>query len=144
MKNKSAAKQTFLVSDNQDLSTIELITKIANAMGKKPNLFKVPITLLKLLGFISGKSKDIDRLINSLVIDINETCKILNWKPPYKIDDELKKMTNVFMKSHKNDQNFLFSILYLWNNIIFPPDIIFFICWFFFYKLSYIYPDSCW
>ncbi len=100
VNNKLAAKQTFLVSDNQDLSTKELIIKIANAMGKKPNLIKVPITILKFLGIISGKSKDIDRLINSLEIDINETFKILNWKPPYKIDDELKKMTNAFIKNY--------------------------------------------
>ena len=101
--NKSAVNQTFLVSDNQDLSTTELIIKIANAMGKKPNLFKIPISLLKLAGYIYGNLKDIDRLTNSLAIDINETCKILDWKPPYRVDDELKKMAIMFMKSHYND-----------------------------------------
>jgi hypothetical protein len=67
-------------------------------MEKKTNLLNVPIPLLKLVGYIFRKSNDVDRLINSLEVDISHTCQILNWRPPFNIDRELKKMTDNFIE----------------------------------------------
>ena len=94
----SAAGQTFLISDNQDLSTTEVIHKIAIQMGKKPLLFSVPIFILKAIGYILRKSTDIDRLISSLQIDINHTCKILKWTPPFSVEDGFKKMVDSYIE----------------------------------------------
>lgn len=93
----SAVNETFLVSDNHHLSTVELIKKIASMMGKKINLLNVPIPFLKLLGFIFKKSNYIDRLTNSLQVDISHACKKLNWKPPFNTNGELKKMIDSFL-----------------------------------------------
>jgi UDP-glucose 4-epimerase len=65
----TVANQTLLVSDDIDLSTPQLIKKIANSIGKPARLFPFPIKLLKVLGKLTGQSKAISRLTENLQID---------------------------------------------------------------------------
>jgi nucleoside-diphosphate-sugar epimerase len=63
------ANQTLLVSDCKDLSTPQLIKKIAKSIGKTARLFPFPVKLLKILGKLTGQSKAISRLTENLQID---------------------------------------------------------------------------
>jgi nucleoside-diphosphate-sugar epimerase len=65
----SVVNQTLLVADKKDLSTPELIEKIAASIGKPARLFPFPIKLLKALGKLTGQSEIINRLTESLQID---------------------------------------------------------------------------
>jgi len=81
------ANQTFLVNDGQDVSTPELIRMIARAMGKKARLFPCPVSLLKMIGKVAGKSAEIERLVNSLQIDSTKIRRTLNWIPPFTVEE---------------------------------------------------------
>jgi len=87
-----ACGKTFLVSDGEDLSTQKLINYIAKSMGLKARLFPVPLTILKFLGFIFGKQKEVNRLTGSLRVDNNHTQKVLNWKPPLSVEEGIRRM----------------------------------------------------
>jgi nucleoside-diphosphate-sugar epimerase len=87
-----AAGKTFLVSDDDDLSTSDFINLISTSMRCKSRLFSVPIFLIKILGYISGKKKEINKLIGSLQIDINYTKEVLNWKPLLNAKEGIKRM----------------------------------------------------
>ena len=87
-----ACGKTFLVSDGEDLSTPKLINYIATSMGLKARLFPVPLTILKFLGFIFGKQKEVNRLTGSLRVDNNHTQKVLNWKPPLSVEEGIRRM----------------------------------------------------
>jgi len=87
-----ASGKTFLASDGEDLSTPELIKLIASSMGRKANLFPFPISILKFLGSIFGRSEEINRLVGSLRIDNSYTKKILNWSPPLSIEEGIRRM----------------------------------------------------
>ena len=63
------ANQILLVADEQDLSTPELIRKIATSINKPVRLFHFPPNLLKILGKLIGQSKVIERLCENLQID---------------------------------------------------------------------------
>jgi len=65
----AVANQTFLVSDGRDLSTPQLIKKIANSIGRPARLFHFPIGLLKVLAKLTGQSNVINRLTENLQID---------------------------------------------------------------------------
>ena len=65
----AVANQTLLVSDDIDLSTPQLIKKIANSIGKPARLFPFPIKLLKVIGRLTGQSEIINRLTENLQID---------------------------------------------------------------------------
>lgn len=87
-----SAGKTFLVSDGEDISTTDLINYIASSMGRKAYLFPVPIFLLKFLGRIFNKEKEIDRLVGSLKVDSNYTQEILNWIPPVSVVEGIRRM----------------------------------------------------
>ena len=87
-----AGGKTFLASDDEDLSTPELIKLIASSMGKKANLFPVPILMLKFLGSVFGKREEINRLVGSLRIDNSYTKEILNWTPPISVEEGIRRM----------------------------------------------------
>ncbi len=87
-----ASGKTFLASDGKNLSTPEFIKLIASSMGRKANLFPLPIYILKFLGLIFGKSEEINRLVGSLSIDDSYTKEILNWIPPISVEEGIRRM----------------------------------------------------
>lgn len=87
-----ASGNTFLVSDEKNLSTIDLIRQIASSMGLSVRLFPLPLSLLKFFGFLLGRKAEINRLIGSLQIDNNYTKQTLNWKPTISVEEGIKRM----------------------------------------------------
>jgi len=90
VSHEKAAGETFLVSDGKEFSTLEWMRMIAEAMGKKTRQLSVPGRLLKVLGRITGQSEEIKRLTGSLVIDINKIRNLLEWRPPFTVQDGIK------------------------------------------------------
>ena len=101
--HSAAAGQTFLVSDGEDLSTPDLIRKLAYAMGRPARLLPVPPALLRLGGKMTGKTAEVDRLIGSLQVDISHTCDTLGWRPPVSVDDALWETGRDFVARIDND-----------------------------------------
>ena len=89
-----ASGQTFLVADGEELSTPELIRHMAAAMGKSVRILPVPVFLLRFVGCMIGRSEEIDRLVGSLQVDISHTCQVLDWSPPFSVDEGLQGMVN--------------------------------------------------
>ncbi len=96
-----AAGQTFLASDGRDLSTPELIRLIANAMGKSPRLIPVPESALRLLGALTGKRAEVDRLCGSLQVDISLTRETLGWEPPVSVEEGIQKTVDAFLAQQR-------------------------------------------
>lgn len=85
--NRSAAGHRFLVSDNADLSTPELLRHIGSAMERPARLLPVPVTLLRLGASLVGRVAEIERLTGSLQVDIGATRSTLGWTPPVSVAD---------------------------------------------------------
>jgi nucleoside-diphosphate-sugar epimerase len=94
-----AAGEIFLVSDEQDISTTELIKKIKKFMNKPERLFPLPLFFFKLLGTLIGKSSEVNRLLGSLKIDISHARNVLGWKPIINLEEGLKKTVNWYLKN---------------------------------------------
>ncbi|MDH4236358.1 MAG: SDR family oxidoreductase [Nitrospira sp.] len=88
-KDVRAAGQSYLVSDGEDLSTPELIRRLAKALGMPPRLWPVPLSVLRWSGRLAGKGPMIDRLLGSLQIDSSKIRQELDWRPPYTVDQGL-------------------------------------------------------
>lgn len=88
----AAANETFLIADNQDVSTTELLQKVASAYEKPSRLIPVPEKLLWLSTKIIGKEKIAAQLLASLQIDISKAQRLLNWQPVITMDEQLKKI----------------------------------------------------
>jgi len=88
----AAADQTFLVSDDEDLSTPDLIRQMAQAMGRHARLVPVPVILLRLGGSLTGQRAAVDRLVDSLQVDVTLTREALNWTPPLSALEGMQEM----------------------------------------------------
>jgi nucleoside-diphosphate-sugar epimerase len=86
IRDERAARQTYLVSDGEDLSTPELIRRLGRAMGVKAHLWPFPIPLLRWMGRLAGKKGVVDRLLGSLQVDSSKIRRQLDWHPPFSID----------------------------------------------------------
>jgi nucleoside-diphosphate-sugar epimerase len=94
-----AANQTFLLSDGEDLSSKELVIKIASALGLAPRVLPVPTILLRLLGVLLGKREMVNRLLGSLQIDSSKARKLLGWIPPISVDEGIARtVSSIFEK----------------------------------------------
>lgn len=93
----AGANQTFLISDGEDLSTPQLIRRVAKSLGCPPRLLSIPVFFLKLLGKLTGKSAAISRLTSSLVIDSQKIQTTLNWIPPYTLDEGLQATADWYL-----------------------------------------------
>lgn len=91
-----AANQTFLVSDDDDVSTTQLIKYIKEASGKRPLLIPVPQNWLRFVFKLIGKSSLSDRLLGNLQVDITKAKTLLNWKPPYSVKEGIEKTVSDF------------------------------------------------
>lgn len=92
VSHPNAVNQTFLVSDDQDVSTTEFLKKIALAFGKKSRLIPVPMGWIQLIAGLLGKRLVAQRLCGSLLVDISHTKKTLSWKPPVTMEQQLAKI----------------------------------------------------
>ena len=101
IKHPNAVNQIFLVSDGEDLSTTELLNRVAIALGKKPRLVPVNQQLLEFGLKLVGKKDLAQRLCGSLQVDISKAKKLLDWTPPIKVDEGLQKTAEHYIESLK-------------------------------------------
>ena len=98
----AAANQSFLVSDGEDLSTTELLGKMAAALGKPARLLPVPSWLLEAGAAMLGKQALVQRLCGSLQVDISKTRELLGWTPPVSVDEALRRTAVHFLAQHQD------------------------------------------
>lgn len=91
INNPSAYQQIFLVSDDHDLSTPQLLQEAALAMGVKPRLWPFPSGLLMLGAILVGKKSIADRLCQSLQVDSSKAKRLLDWTPPFTVQQGLQE-----------------------------------------------------
>jgi UDP-glucose 4-epimerase len=90
IEHPKAINQIFLASDDHDLSTLEMVALMAKVQNKKNLALPLPVWCLRVVGKLVNKSDVIDRLTDSLQLDITHTKNTLGWKPPYSVEHGFK------------------------------------------------------
>lgn len=86
-----AAGKTFLVSDGQDVSTAELVSLVGSFLNRPVRLVAIPLFILKFVGSLCGKGKELQRVTESLVVEVSETNTLLGWKPPWSLEQGIAR-----------------------------------------------------
>jgi len=98
-EHPAAANQVFLASDGQDVSTTELLRKLAASLGKPARLLPVPAGLMIAAATLLGRRALADRIFGSLQVDISKNRQLLGWKPPVTLDQALALTAQHFLDS---------------------------------------------
>jgi nucleoside-diphosphate-sugar epimerase len=99
IQNRRSDNQVFLISDGCDLSTTELLRKCAASFNVPSRLLPCPPTLIFLLAKLFGKKSMADRLCQSLQVDISKAKRVLDWSPPFAVEQGLQVTTNQLIES---------------------------------------------
>ena len=91
LSHPAAANQIFLASDGEDLTVTALLQRTAAAFHKPSRLLPVPPYVLYLTGRIFGKETVVQRLGDTLQVDITKLQRLLGWEPAVSIDVALWK-----------------------------------------------------
>ena len=91
LEHPAAANETFVVSDGEDLSTPELVRRMAAAMGRPARLLPVPQMLLRAGAALFGRQAAVDRLCGHLQVDHGQARERLGWTPPVGVDEALRR-----------------------------------------------------
>ena len=94
----SAANQTFLVCDGEDLSLRSLVIMMRTSLGRPARLVPVPAVLFRIAGRIAGKPEVVDRLVGDLQTDSSKARKLLNWVPPFTVQQGIDATIASYLK----------------------------------------------
>lgn len=89
LAHPAAAGGTFLVADGEDLSTPDLIRRLARALGRPARLVALPPALLYLAARIAGRAAEVERLTGDLALDAGAIRAKLGWRPVISVDEAL-------------------------------------------------------
>jgi nucleoside-diphosphate-sugar epimerase len=99
MTHPQAKGKTYLLSDDEHISTAELISRIARALGKSARLWPFPAELLRFAATLAGKSSGADKLLGSLLVDSSKIRSELGWKPSASLDQGLAETARWFLQT---------------------------------------------
>ncbi len=100
LAHPKAAGQTFLISDDHDVSTTELLKEIASVMHRSPCLLPIPQYILEKGLMLFGRGHIAERLCASLQLDITLAKTLLAWKPPFSFKDQIIKTVRTYLSEH--------------------------------------------
>jgi nucleoside-diphosphate-sugar epimerase len=96
-----AANQVFLVSDDEDVSTTQLMQRLITYLGVKTWLVPIPVGVLVSLAGLLGRRATAQRLLGSLQVDIKKTKLVLGWRPSVSLEEGLKSTAQHFLGARK-------------------------------------------
>lgn len=80
-KHPKAANQTFVISDDEVLSTSEIIKQLRIGMNNKVPVFYFPKSLLSLIFKVTGLNNIYNKVFGSLEVSNKKAKLLLNWQP---------------------------------------------------------------
>ncbi|WP_018169554.1 SDR family oxidoreductase [Thioalkalivibrio sp. ALMg9] len=91
LDHPTAAGETFLVADGEDVSTAGLLRKVGDALERPARLVPVPVWMLRAGAAALGKREMARRLLGSLQVDASKAREVLGWVPPVSLDEGLRR-----------------------------------------------------
>ncbi|MGH7087266.1 MAG: hypothetical protein ACREFQ_00015, partial [Stellaceae bacterium] len=82
----AALGQAFLMRDDREVGTPDLVRLIAHGLERPARLLPCPPGALRAAARLAGRSEDAERLLGSLAVDDMETRVRLGWRPRIALD----------------------------------------------------------
>lgn len=100
IEHPAAANETFLISDGVDLSTPQIIERLAQGMGKRTLLVPMPTGFMRWGARVAGMGGAFEQLCGSLVVDSSKARNLLGWRAPLGADQAVIEAGRNFKAMH--------------------------------------------
>ena len=91
LAHPAAAGETFLIADDESVSTREFARLLALKIGRHPWFLPVPPPLLMAGAKLVGREQAVRSLCASLEIDLEKNRRLLGWSPPLTLEQGLER-----------------------------------------------------
>ena len=101
-----AANETFLVSDGEDLSTLNIFKLLAKTHHRPCLLWPFPPILVRLFNSYIGRQAWEEFFFQSQVADIHKAQLVLGWTPPLSVEQSFRRSwdENFYLGSHTSSK----------------------------------------
>lgn len=89
LKSEQASNHTFLLCDDKNYSTYELVEALGKSINVKPLIFPLKDSFIEFIGKFFGKETEAKKLTRSLQIDNSFSKQLLDWEPKSNLADTL-------------------------------------------------------
>nr|QOS28251.1 N-acetyl-alpha-D-glucosaminyl-diphospho-ditrans,octacis-undecaprenol 4-epimerase [Vibrio parahaemolyticus] len=93
-----AAGHIFLASDGETVSIKQFTNTIADGLDKKVIQLPVPVSVMRLVGKLTGKSAMIEQLYGHLEVDSSNIKEVLGWTPPLTMKEAMATLRDSGVK----------------------------------------------
>lgn len=100
LSTPEVAHEAFFISDGSDVSTPELVRKIAGAYGRNPRMFPAPVGTMRGVAHLLSRIPpfhltldSLSALVGSLFVDISKIQKMTGYTPKVSVDEGLARST---------------------------------------------------
>ena len=100
-----AAGQTYLVSDDCDVSTAELMRRVGLAYGRKLRTLPFTGASIHAAARLAGSAQVADRLFGSLCVSIGKIRRELGWSPRFSLDEGLAQTVRWYRRREADDRH---------------------------------------
>jgi nucleoside-diphosphate-sugar epimerase len=94
-KSPKAANEVFLISDDTDVSTTDILRNVAKAYGVRSRLIPIPSSVLMFVAELLGKKEKALKIIGNLQVDSSKARQLLNWKAVTSMEKTLAEMAEL-------------------------------------------------
>jgi nucleoside-diphosphate-sugar epimerase len=91
-----AAGDTFFVTDDNDVSVADLVTRLRQVFSRPNRLLTAPLGVLRWTARLAGREDAIARLFEPLRASPAHLRSRLSWKPPFTVDEGLANTARWF------------------------------------------------
>lgn len=89
----NAAGHTFLASDGETVSIKDFTNAIAKGLNKKLIQIPVPVSFMRFVARILGKTAMAEQLLGNLQVDSSNAQEVLGWVPPYTMEQAMASLS---------------------------------------------------
>lgn len=97
----TAANEVFFASDGCDLSTTDLVIKLARALQTRVRLFYLPPSSFRAMANLLGRPHYADRLLESLQVNIDKARHAIPWEPKVGVEEGLASTAQWYLESRR-------------------------------------------
>lgn len=98
LDHPAAANEIFFVSDGEDLSTTDLVRRLARAMDRPARLIPVPAAVLLATATLLGRGAAARRLVGTLCVNSTKAQRLLSWTPPIDVNEGLRRTVAAYRR----------------------------------------------
>ncbi len=92
LEHPMAAGETFLVGDNESVSTQDLVRDMCVAADRHARIIPFPVSLARTITGAVGKQSMFSSLFETLVVDSTKARGLLGWKPRLSLQEGLARV----------------------------------------------------